>query len=407
MKKLILIIISTLICGIFLKSCDSEKSLFQEPEKSSECDILEFIDEINSVIWEINGTDITATYPEGSDLSSIAPVITVSEKASINPRSDEKVDFSNEKAVTYTVTAEDGTEKVYKAQAKDEKGEVADDNMIVNGNSSWANLTYGLGSWGIPCNVSTQYVYFDEDSIVAGSSYKKVFSCNDRLRENIMYEGLIREQNKKTYFVPANSETEYLLYDFSLEEGISFEYRDFRAQESATFYVNSVDFIEINGSTKKRIQISYGDLIVDTWIEGIGSLNGILYPCYRLFMSGGVRELLCYYQNDEFVYENSTYTGCYYDKPEEVIPFMQQPDIGVSVYPNPVYTDDLLTISSPDEIILSVKLIDILADEVIYSNDNVNTNTYFIDVSVLQNGFYVFAVWLKNGQGGYFIVYKL
>ena len=195
-------------------------------------------------------------------------------------------------------------------------------NTIVNDNSSWATLVYGLGAWDIPCCVETQYTYFDGDSIFNGKTYKKVFSCNDQLHENIKYEGLIREQNKKTYFIPNNSETEYLLYDFSLEEGMSFEYKywDFGGTESEIFYVSSVDFVEVNGSTKKRIQIkvvSHAEWILDTWIEEIGSLSGILYPCHRRFMSGGVKWLLCYYQNDELIYKNPIYSECYYDNSDD------------------------------------------------------------------------------------------
>ena len=92
-------------------------------------------------------------------------------------------------------------------------------NTIVNDNSSWAILGYGVCP---ECPVWTQYIYFDSDSIIASNSYKKVFSSNDKLHEYIKYEGLIREQEKKTYFIPNNSETEYLLYDFSLEKGMSF-----------------------------------------------------------------------------------------------------------------------------------------------------------------------------------------
>ena len=91
------------------------------------CDILYFGDSIQvtplAVNWEISGTRITGLYPAGKDLSSVAPIIIVSEKATVNPQSGVKTDFSNEVEVTYTVTAEDGTEKVYKAQAKVEKTE--------------------------------------------------------------------------------------------------------------------------------------------------------------------------------------------------------------------------------------------------------------------------------------------
>jgi len=295
---------------------------------------------------------------------------------------------------------------------KEENDQKSNDTTIVYHNNSWATLHYGLGSWAIPCNVSTQYVYFEGDSIFAGNSYKKVFSCDDRPQKNLKYEGLIREQNKKTYFIPDNFEKEYLLYDFSLEEGMNFEYIEPQLipeyEFSVSLYVKKVDFVEINGIPLKQIQFTspppYDDIIDVSWIEKIGSLNGLFYPCGML-APGADRELLCCYQNGELAYKNSTYPECYYDKAEEIIPF-RQPDIGVSVYPNPVNTGDLLTISSPKEKILRVELLDISAGELTYKNDNVNTNTYSIDVSVLQNGFYALTVWLY-GKGGIFIVYKL
>ena len=147
----------------------------------------------------------------------------------------------------------------------------------------------------------------------------------------------------------------------------------------------------------------YDDYVYATWIENIGSLKGLFYPTGMVGVGAG-RELLCYYQNNDLIYKNPVYPECYYDKPEEIITF-RQPDIGVSVYPNPVETH--LNISSPNEIILSVKLVDISADKIVYNNENVNTNTYSIDVSDLQNGFYGLTMWLKNGIGADFIIYKL
>jgi len=135
-RKYSLVFFSTMICGLLLNSCNSDKTESQEEKdelnddpktvviKSSECDIIEFTDEVNSVNWEINDTNITAVYPAGSDLRSIAPVITISEKATVSPQSGEKVDFSNENEITYIVIAEDGTEKIYKAQASVEEIEI-------------------------------------------------------------------------------------------------------------------------------------------------------------------------------------------------------------------------------------------------------------------------------------------
>ena len=202
-------------------------------------------------------------------------------------------------------------------------GQTNSNTLIVPG-SSWSVLYYGLGTYNIPCCVSTQYIYFDGDSIVADKTYKKVFSCNDELHENITYEGLIREQDKKTWFLSKGFENESLLYDFSLEEGVEFEYASYMDPELTTvsLYVKTCDMIEINGSPKKRLQISSpqseDDGIIDTWLEGIGSLSGILQPCYRLFLDGGVRELLCHYKEDEQTYKNPAYSACYYDEVEVI-----------------------------------------------------------------------------------------
>jgi len=197
-------------------------------------------------------------------------------------------------------------------------------NTIVNDNSSWATLNVVVCP---ECPVWTQYVYFDGNSSVAGNSYKKVFSCDDKLHENTKYEGLMREQDKKTYFIPANSKKEYLLYDFSLEEGMSFEYITPQVipehEHPVSLYVKSVSFVEINGVQLKQIQLAevsvpdYG-AVCATWIENIGSLDGLFYPC-GVLVPGVKRELLCYFQDGELFYKNPDYSECYYDKHEEIV----------------------------------------------------------------------------------------
>jgi len=119
MKRLVLMIIPALICGMLFTSCGSTPTA----AKSSECNIIFFTDSLNSLAddWIIAGTNIIGYYLIGTDLSSIAPTIIISEKATVNPPSGAKMDFSNEKVITYTVIAEDGTVKIYKAQAQEEE----------------------------------------------------------------------------------------------------------------------------------------------------------------------------------------------------------------------------------------------------------------------------------------------
>ncbi len=56
---------------------------------------------------------ISATVASATDVTKLVPTITVSDKATVSPATNVVQDFS--KAVTYTVTAEDGTTQVYAA----------------------------------------------------------------------------------------------------------------------------------------------------------------------------------------------------------------------------------------------------------------------------------------------------
>jgi len=113
MKKIILsVLLVTFVTGF--SSC--------KKDKSSEKDILEFW--VGDVKYDINGTSITYLYPKASEnvwtgwvAMPIAPSkVELSSSASINPPLSEKQDF--EAGVTYTVTAEDGSQQTYKVKAE-------------------------------------------------------------------------------------------------------------------------------------------------------------------------------------------------------------------------------------------------------------------------------------------------
>jgi len=88
----------------------------KKDDKSKACDIISFKD--GDIVWTVGANEISAIYPKGANVVNVAPVIEVSEKASVEPRSGARQDFSSGKEVTYIVTAEDGkTTKRYTAKA--------------------------------------------------------------------------------------------------------------------------------------------------------------------------------------------------------------------------------------------------------------------------------------------------
>lgn len=60
---------------------------------------------------DVTAKTITASVPTTTDISKLVPTITISDKATISPATGVVQDFS--KAVSYTVTAEDGTTQAY------------------------------------------------------------------------------------------------------------------------------------------------------------------------------------------------------------------------------------------------------------------------------------------------------
>ncbi|GFD76598.1 DUF4595 domain-containing protein [Tenacibaculum sp. SSH1-16] len=66
----------------------------------------------DDVIYDL-GNNITISVPFKTDITGLVPNITISDKATISPASGEAVNFVDGEAMPFTVTAENGDEKVY------------------------------------------------------------------------------------------------------------------------------------------------------------------------------------------------------------------------------------------------------------------------------------------------------
>jgi hypothetical protein len=116
--------------------------------KNTAADILTF--KLAGKDCTISGTTITVTVPYGTPITSLAPTITLSPGANVNPAATTAQDFSSQK--TYTVTAEDGTTKkdytvkvtVAKNTAKDIKSfTLAGKTGTISGTNITVTVPYG------------------------------------------------------------------------------------------------------------------------------------------------------------------------------------------------------------------------------------------------------------------------
>ena len=108
------------LCVLFLAlACKKDND--ETPLLSSEKNILSFtfIVEGTTYTSTISNTAITAQLPEDTNLTTLTPTITFSKGATVTPNSGVAQDFSKE--VSYTVTAEDKSTKIYKVLITTEK----------------------------------------------------------------------------------------------------------------------------------------------------------------------------------------------------------------------------------------------------------------------------------------------
>lgn len=148
------------------------------------------------------------------------------------------------------------------------------------------------------------------DTVINDTTFQKILFTSER--EQSTYKGAIRqsESGQQVYFVPQGSHNQYLLYDFSVQQGDTvcayFGFCDISCEEQAIQYpdqkivpvwnVLSVQTID----ERKHIQVQTEGYTIE-WIEGIGT-QYILWPfgrtCYATSLAAEFHHTLCAADNE-------------------------------------------------------------------------------------------------------------
>ena len=236
----------------------------------------------------------------------------------------------------------------------------------------------------------------DGDTIVNGTSYKKI---NIIEYEEVIGQRLLREDTleKKVYELWWHTEPEALLYDFSLLPGDTFFRADnlFVVLDSISdiitnpFFCGNINFIPILEIENPRIFYFHGASYPLVWIEGIGSLTGLLND-YE--WGGGVSgsTLLCHF--NEKREKDFHYIYCEESAPCQGIntntTTLQKASI--EVYPNP--TADVIYIKNIESLYqTTLYLYDVNGVEKIKLK-----NPKTLNLNQLPNGVYLLKIILDD-----------
>ena len=165
-----------------------------------------------------------------------------------------------------------------------------------------------------PQHKYTDIYKIEGDTLLDGVPYKMMYATRNENLTGWNLWGFIRETEDGQVFSrrPSTSD-EQLLYDFSMEVGDTICMCDYGYDECCMVVIEKGEII-VNGEPRQQIVLEYpfGNGVEEVWIEGIGSLFGIV-DSGSLFLTGGSTNLLCYYEDGDLIWQNTTpgYDECY------------------------------------------------------------------------------------------------
>lgn len=231
----------------------------------------------------------------------------------------------------------------------------------------------------------TNYCTNGIDTIINSENYTRIDTCSGG------YKGAFRNDLGKVYFVPRADSLEYLLYDFTANDGDTLYdvYQEDGYNESyladLVVSVPALDTILIDDAYRKFIYA--GDA---QWIEGIGCSAG-------LFKNSGNNismffiELFCHSASNKTLYPSWT-AG---DSPCYLYSGISNDHVNsISIFPNP--TTGILTMKFiPSNDKLMIGIYDLLG-ELVYEKQLVPASQIAIDLSFLKPGNYILSAQLGN-----------
>lgn len=206
----------------------------------------------------------------------------------------------------------------------------AQDNWADTWCDTWNVMEHNMGT--LSDTEQTWRHYLAQDTIINEQTYS-IVNCHWTLEETEVYKiAFVRfTEDKKVYLLRNN--TEYLVYDFSVQVGDTIEtiVGAWYGSELQQLIVHQIDIDEatnrqaitlypicrIEDDEYEEDWIFLWECCPVQWIEGVGSTDGFLmgYPPCGWVGGIGCDDLLCAYKGDELRYASSLYNkhGCEYN----------------------------------------------------------------------------------------------
>ncbi len=261
------------------------------------------------------------------------------------------------------------------------------------------------------------YYFLHGDTIINNVLYHKLYVNNtDTFNVYANYYGAIKDTNRYIVYVYYDYTIDSIGYDtlynfnnINIGDTIKYFYLPYDEPGHAYynecyFYVlDSIDMVHVeDGTFRKRYNFTnvnfpcyfeYLAPLYEAWIEGIGSIHGILYPACIAVMECGFSAdfLLCLRVNDSLIYKDPWQPYC------DSLTHIKDEDIfEIEIYPNPANERIVIKFSNTNYLnMFTIRINDIFGKILLQKNAQ---NTSVIDISHLPDGIYFVSVQSDNNH---------
>lgn len=267
---------------------------------------------------------------------------------------------------------------------------------VVEDGKRWNVLNTLEGPSPSPQHRTTTSYMLDGDTILDGVAYKKLYSTTKEDLVDLKFACVLRESpSGQVYYRKVKLDHtiegyERTLYDFSLEPGGSV---CVFGDNLCMSLVAARDTVYGNdGVTRKMQLMQYIENgvtldLYETWVEGIGSELGLL-SVGSLTLSGGEYNLLCYYEDEDLIWQHPDFDVCYKVTETESLG-ESETEASVNVHPNPAR--DLVKVEGVEP--ASVQLHNAFGQLVKTAN-----GTKEISMAGLPTGIYFLSITYSEGR---------
>lgn len=246
-------------------------------------------------------------------------------------------------------------------------------------NAIWTNR-YGAIDFNnvLQWEAPVHYCMEKGDTLINSITYSKVNFCGGA------YQGALRDNNGKIYYIPADSLRELLIYDFTLKTGDSVSVYCIPGGKTYPFRAYKYDHVKvdstiINGAYRKTINLNNGY----KWIEGIGNNKGLFVESW-INVSGWATELMCMSESNTTLFPSYSPGPC-----SLTVGVDEMPSTGtLSLFPNP--TAGIFQLQIEKEPIKTIELIDVFGK--IVTTRSCWDKVTEVDISSLATGMYVVRI---------------